>query len=520
MTTAVREALEVERPEMVGEAGTWLADMRLGAGFDVSGLAAAIDVAPWTLRAWERGTRPSWIFVNRLAAALQVDVGDALQGLWGERPGDPCGCTVGCGGTRVEPADSPRALTLRTRRVCPGEDCSDVRIYFDLSAHRPLCSSCSRKKPKITLRCPDCEESREVSASRLSWMTTHPATRTPDGERVERRSYANAQVVWELGKGTARCHSCSMSDLVARRAARFGRDKRALMEHVRSAAPAPGEAIANLRELGLHQGEVLALEWSDVDFEGKILRVRGGRGTDPGRLIPLSPSAVGALRARRQRQNEVRGNAGDAWDTSHDLVFTNDRGRPLGLEAARRTNIGMVKSAEHRLNLGRAKLDPKHPTLGPFGWCDLCDKITFRGARFHRTCLQEWQRAHRGEDGRVAVPPPAPRRRGRPRLTGQALQERYELSVLYLQHLMASRVSPSHLRGRLREAAALTGDVLAERFGLGRPRTHQHDGKRPRPEASVVVAVQRFVEALPAGRLRDLLAPVGRSGASFEPSAE
>ncbi len=92
---------------------------------------------------------------------------------------------------------------------------------------------------------------------------------------------------------------------------------------------------------GLRQGELLGLKWTDVDLTGCRLSVRRAlkvtdRGLDFGppknkaarRSLPLSKTAVAALRAHRTRQNEERLRLGDLWQ-DHDLVFPNRVGKPL-----------------------------------------------------------------------------------------------------------------------------------------------------------------------------------------------
>jgi integrase len=92
---------------------------------------------------------------------------------------------------------------------------------------------------------------------------------------------------------------------------------------------------------GLRQGELLGLKWADVDLAGRRLSVRRAlKVTDHGldfgppknnasrRSVPLSKSAMAALRAHRSRQNEERLQLGDLWQ-DHDLVFPNRIGKPL-----------------------------------------------------------------------------------------------------------------------------------------------------------------------------------------------
>src|SRR5215212_272401 len=92
---------------------------------------------------------------------------------------------------------------------------------------------------------------------------------------------------------------------------------------------------------GLRQGELLGLKWADVALTERRLSVRRSlKVTDHGldfgppknkasrRSVPLSKSAVAALRAHRLRQNEERLRLGDHWQ-DHDLVFPNRVGKPM-----------------------------------------------------------------------------------------------------------------------------------------------------------------------------------------------
>jgi|SRR5450755_300451 integrase len=95
---------------------------------------------------------------------------------------------------------------------------------------------------------------------------------------------------------------------------------------------------------GLRKGELLALTWSDVDFETRLLKVSRNATYLPDemtgryqttestpkssagrRTIRLPQFAVNALREHRARQLEQRLQAGAPWE-SNDLIFCNDRG--------------------------------------------------------------------------------------------------------------------------------------------------------------------------------------------------
>jgi integrase len=93
--------------------------------------------------------------------------------------------------------------------------------------------------------------------------------------------------------------------------------------------------------LGLRQGEILGLRWSDVDLEAGTIRVAQALQRVNGRLefvepksqtsrrtIPLPATVARALRAHRPRQLEDRLAAGARWHDS-DLVFTTALGTPL-----------------------------------------------------------------------------------------------------------------------------------------------------------------------------------------------
>ncbi|MGK5115455.1 tyrosine-type recombinase/integrase [Geodermatophilus sp. CPCC 205506] len=92
---------------------------------------------------------------------------------------------------------------------------------------------------------------------------------------------------------------------------------------------------------GLRRGEALGLHWSDVDLDAGLLRVRwtlartsqGLQLDEPKtdksrRTVPLPRSAVEALRAHRERQDDEQHAAADAW-TDNGLVFTTEIGTPL-----------------------------------------------------------------------------------------------------------------------------------------------------------------------------------------------
>jgi integrase len=93
--------------------------------------------------------------------------------------------------------------------------------------------------------------------------------------------------------------------------------------------------------LGLRRGEVLALLWSDVDFEHNLLRITGSLQRAEGKLertapksaagartLPLPPVLAEALRDHQARQEQERAELGPEW-REHGLVFPSSVGTPM-----------------------------------------------------------------------------------------------------------------------------------------------------------------------------------------------
>jgi integrase len=103
--------------------------------------------------------------------------------------------------------------------------------------------------------------------------------------------------------------------------------------------------------IGLRQGELLGLAWSDLDLEGGTLTVRNALQRVDSRLVLVEPKSVtshrvvalpaivvASLRAHRVRQAEGRLRAGTRWvEDPRDLVFRTTIGTPLdGITVTRR----------------------------------------------------------------------------------------------------------------------------------------------------------------------------------------
>lgn len=104
------------------------------------------------------------------------------------------------------------------------------------------------------------------------------------------------------------------------------------------------EAIMTIAlALGLREGEILGLRWTDVDLEKRTLsvaatlhRVKGGgfdlrtpKTEKSRRTLNLPQLATAALQSRRLRQLEERLLAGSRWQDTLGLVFTTNVGTPL-----------------------------------------------------------------------------------------------------------------------------------------------------------------------------------------------
>lgn len=109
-----------------------------------------------------------------------------------------------------------------------------------------------------------------------------------------------------------------------------------VMALVRAAASEQDAAIyLTAAFTGLRRGELPALRWRDVDFEGQVIRVRAshadGALTTPKsgkvRSVPMAPDVAEALAKLGQREN---------WTGGDDLVFAGRIGDYLDGRALRR----------------------------------------------------------------------------------------------------------------------------------------------------------------------------------------
>ena len=153
--------------------------------------------------------------------------------------------------------------------------------------------------------------------------------------------------------------------------------------------------FALLVNSGLRRGEALALHWSDIDLDAKLLRVRGTLARVDGelvvtetktaksrRVVPLSPTAEKVLREVRIRQRAERLMAGSMWPA--DPVRVHNRAR-RGLRSSQRAT-----GAEDGSQARRAALhDRAAPTAA---LCCLGDVVRWRAAQGGLRSLRSRQR--------------------------------------------------------------------------------------------------------------------------------
>lgn len=124
---------------------------------------------------------------------------------------------------------------------------------------------------------------------------------------------------------------------------------------------AAGDRLGTLFEVimgcGLRRGEAMALRWSDVDLDGRVLHVRRTVGEIGGRLVYTAPKTtaseagvglsrrvVEALKLQQARQAVERAEWAEAYE-DNDLVFARENGAPLWPKAVATRFRALAKAA-------------------------------------------------------------------------------------------------------------------------------------------------------------------------------
>jgi integrase len=124
------------------------------------------------------------------------------------------------------------------------------------------------------------------------------------------------------------------------------------LEGVRKKAPRYYPLIRTLTFTGVRIGEALALEWGDIDWNGRFLTVQRSRWgehvTSPKtarsiRPVPLSPEMIEVLRAHKAAMAAACLKAG--WERMPETVFVNEVGKPMDISKIRRAHILGLKEA-------------------------------------------------------------------------------------------------------------------------------------------------------------------------------
>lgn len=151
---------------------------------------------------------------------------------------------------------------------------------------------------------------------------------------------------------------------------------------------------------GLRRGELLALRWRDVDFNGSVIRVRASYGeaglTTPKsgkvRSVPMAPDVAAALARLGTRR---------WWTSDDDLVFVGESGGYLDGSALRRR----YDAALTRAGLRRLRFHDLRHTFGTrmIGMADIRRVQEWMGHANIQTTMKYLHYAPRAEDARLVA---------------------------------------------------------------------------------------------------------------------
>ncbi|MBM7556831.1 tyrosine-type recombinase/integrase [Halanaerobacter jeridensis] len=111
---------------------------------------------------------------------------------------------------------------------------------------------------------------------------------------------------------------------------------------------------------GMRRGELLALRWSDIDFENKKITVRQSMTKVTGeelsfnkpktkssqRPIQIDDEIITMLKKRKAKQEEYKEKFGNKYDNQHKLVFRKNNGKPFLPQYATKMFNQVAEAAE------------------------------------------------------------------------------------------------------------------------------------------------------------------------------
>jgi integrase/recombinase XerC len=169
----------------------------------------------------------------------------------------------------------------------------------------------------------------------VAWSSRRGLSRTSQGRAL---SAVRSLFRWAAREGLVEANVAA--------AVRTPKAERKLPRHLRPGeietlleAPAHREGSLALRDLallellyatGLRVGELVALDWRDLDLSGRVLRVMGKGGKE--RMVPFGAPARGALLAWLREWESLR----PADERAAEPVFLNSRGGRLSARSVRR----------------------------------------------------------------------------------------------------------------------------------------------------------------------------------------
>jgi len=369
---------------------------------DLSPLRQRLGASKTTIYLWQRGSRPQWRFMRRIADILTVPLPEVVQALWRENVGDPCPC--GCGGKKTFPEEFPRATTLAIEIPCAQCGLKRIRRRYGWDQHHKLCPACRNSVGRVERIPFTCVGYWDHDATRPRYATNCRKTRLlapwqvtkrrRQAEHGQRGRAPNSR--FNVSKREYQCAGCSNSERL-----------------------------------------IALTEEKELKFHAKI---------KPHQNVPR-------IRSRKQRLELQR-----AYSRQMNPNF-----KPPAHKSGA-WNSGRVSPDTTRHLLIRAWSGKELPKSVRLGLCRFCGKLartTKKAPDFHKSCYLKWLGTPQGarfqslktQGLKVSLPPSGP---GRP-MTEESLKISYAWSV---QHYIAGKsyrtIAEEHhinftsVRGRIR----------------------------------------------------------------------